>query len=401
MLIVTDHCTRYAQAYPSKTQTALATAKLLWNNFIIHYGFPKKIISDQGCNFESELIANLYEVAGVQKLRTSPYHPQTNGQYERFNSTLLNMLGTLTPGQKKDWKTYVPAMVHAYNCTRNTATGYSPYYLLFGREPRLPIDVEFGLKRGNQQGPPCNSNYVTKLRRRLRFAHKKAKQVASRQQARHKGLYDRRCNEAALGIGDLVLVKKTAWKGRHKIQDRWESDEYQVIGQPNPDIPVYEVKCIAGGKTRVLHCNLLLPLQGRIRQQEGQVMEDPLSPEEEEEVDSGLPGVPQAKAGKRLPSPQQKPNTPRETSRQDGSVDLSQDSSTSRLLPESLLTLESSDDEVYTDSLTSHTTACDSTVENLTSPWVHFHPGWKTLKQTVKLKVNSVPACPILRIVLQ
>ena len=148
VLIVTDHLTRYAQAYPSKTQTALATAKLLWNN---------KIISDQGCNFESELIANLCEVAGIQMLRTIPYHPQTNGQCERFNSTLLNMLGTLTPEQKKDWKTYVPAMVHAYNCTRNTATGYSPYYLLFGREPRLPIDVEFGLKRVNQQGSPSKS----------------------------------------------------------------------------------------------------------------------------------------------------------------------------------------------------------------------------------------------------
>ena len=62
----------YVQAYPSKTQTALATAKLLWNNFIIHYNFPTKIISDQGCNFESKLIANLCQVPGVQKLRTSP-----------------------------------------------------------------------------------------------------------------------------------------------------------------------------------------------------------------------------------------------------------------------------------------------------------------------------------------
>ena len=280
----------------------------------------------------------------------------------------------MTPEQKKDWKTYVPAMVHAYNCTRNTATGYSPYYLLFGRKPRLPIDVEFGLKRGNQQGPPSKSTYVTQLRRRLRFAHKKAKQVAGRQQARHKGLYDRRCKGTALGIGDLVLVKKTAWKGRHKIQDRWESDEYQVIGQPTPGIPVYEGKCIAGAKTRMLHHNLLLPLQGGIRQQGRQVVEDPLGPEEEEEEeeeDSGLPGVPQApqvKAGMRPASPQQKPTQPREASRQDASVDLSKDSSTSRLLPESILTLESSDDEVYTDSLTSHTTASDSTIGNLTSP---------------------------------
>ena len=101
VLIVTDHFTRYAQAYPSKTQTALATAKLLWNNFKVHYSFPTKIISDQGCNFESELIANLCHVAGVQKLRTSPYHQQTNGQCEQFNGALLNMLGTLAPEQKR------------------------------------------------------------------------------------------------------------------------------------------------------------------------------------------------------------------------------------------------------------------------------------------------------------
>ena len=80
VLVITDHFTRYAQAFPSKTQKALATAKLLWNNFILHYGFPEKIITDQGRNFESELIGHLCQLAGVQNLRTSPYHPQTNGQ---------------------------------------------------------------------------------------------------------------------------------------------------------------------------------------------------------------------------------------------------------------------------------------------------------------------------------
>ena len=103
-----------------------------------------------------------------------------------------------------------------------------------------------------------------------------------------------RCRGAALDIGDLVLVKKTAWKGKHKIQDRWESDEYQVIEQPTPGIPVYKVKCIAGGRSRVLHHNLLLPLQGRLRQSEGQVGIDTPYPEEEEEEDSRLPGAPQA-----------------------------------------------------------------------------------------------------------
>ena len=77
VLVITDHFISYAQAFPSKTQTALATTKLLLNNFILHYGFPSKVIIDLGRNFESELIENLCQLAGVKKLKTSPYHPQT------------------------------------------------------------------------------------------------------------------------------------------------------------------------------------------------------------------------------------------------------------------------------------------------------------------------------------
>ena len=80
VFVIKDHFTRYAQAFLSKIQTALPTAKLLWNNFILHYGFPSKIITDQSRNFESQLLENLCQVAGIKKLRTSPYHPQTNGQ---------------------------------------------------------------------------------------------------------------------------------------------------------------------------------------------------------------------------------------------------------------------------------------------------------------------------------
>ena len=130
------------------------------------------------------------------------------------------MLGTLTPEQKKDWKSHVPALVQAYNCTRNAATGFSPYYLLFGRKPQLPVDVEFDLHRGSQKGSLCESSYVSQLRR-LKFAYNKAKQMTKRQQAKHRELYDQKCRGAELEVGDLVLVKQTAWKGRHKIQDKW------------------------------------------------------------------------------------------------------------------------------------------------------------------------------------
>ena len=181
--------------------------KLLWNSFILHYGFPSKIITDQGRNFESELIENLCQVAGVKKLRTSPYHPQTNRQCEWFNCTLLNMLGTLIPEQERDWNSHVPTLVHAYNCTRNAATGLSLHYLLFGREPRLPVDVEFELQRESQKGYPGESNYISQQKRRLKFAHKKTKHMAKRQQAKHRELYDQKCRGAELEVGDLVPVK--------------------------------------------------------------------------------------------------------------------------------------------------------------------------------------------------
>ena len=99
-------------------------------------------------------------------------------------------------------------------------------------------------------------------------------------------------------MGDLVLVKQTAWKGRHKIQDRWESGEYQVVDQSTPGVPIYSVKSVAGGKTRVLHRNLLLPLQGRVRQLGGSVEEGITVSDEEEEGGGVMPKVARASKGR-------------------------------------------------------------------------------------------------------
>ena len=138
VLVVTDHFTRYAQVYVTRTQTTQTTAETLWDKFIVHYGLPKKILSDQGQNSESQLVADLYTLMGVQKIQTSLYHPQINGQHERFNSTLINMLGTLPPEKKSEWKSHIGTLVHAYNCTQNSAMGFSLYYLMYVRQPHLP-----------------------------------------------------------------------------------------------------------------------------------------------------------------------------------------------------------------------------------------------------------------------
>ena len=260
VLVITDHFTRYALAYPSKTQTAQATARILWDNFICHYGFPEKFISDQGRNFESDLIKELCKIAGVKKLHTTPYHPQGNGQCERFNSTLCNMLGTLSEEEKSDWKSYLGCMTHAYNCTKHASTTYSPYYLMFGKHPRLPIDVEFGLPKSNSGDNSSKSRYVQKLRRRLNYAFQKATKVANQQANKYKSSYDKSIKGPQLQEKDLVLVKIVAHKGRHKLQDKWEPEEYVVVEQPIVGTPVYRVQPVTGGNIRTLHRNLLLPL---------------------------------------------------------------------------------------------------------------------------------------------
>ena len=93
ILIVMDHLTWYAQAYVTPNQEANTVAKTLWDKFIMHYGFPEKILSDQGSNFESNLLEELCLLAQVKKMRTTAYRPEGNGSCERFNQTFNLYVG--------------------------------------------------------------------------------------------------------------------------------------------------------------------------------------------------------------------------------------------------------------------------------------------------------------------
>ena len=151
-------------------------------------------------------------------------------------------------------------MTHAYNCTQHPSTTYSPYFLMFGRQPRLPIDFEMGLPVDTLGDNCSKTRYVQKLKQRLNFAFKKAKEMSQKQAQKYKSSYDRKIKGSQLTENDIVLVKRVAWKGRHKIQNKWEPSEYVVMEQPNFKIPVYKVKSLEDGKIKVLHRNMLLPL---------------------------------------------------------------------------------------------------------------------------------------------
>jgi hypothetical protein len=183
-----------------------------------------------------------------------------NGETERFNQTLLGMLGTLEEHQKADWKSYIPTLVHAYNSTHHKSTGFSPHFLMFGRHPRLAIDAFLGLPT-EDIADKQHTEYVAKLRKRLSESYDRARQNARSSGLLNKKHYDKSARSTRLQPGDIVLVRNVALRGKQKLADRWEHQPYVIVAQPNSDTPVYEVKREGARftKTKRLHRNLLLP----------------------------------------------------------------------------------------------------------------------------------------------
>jgi hypothetical protein len=253
-----DHFTKFGQAICTNDQTAKTVAKTLWKEFFLTYGFPSRILSDQGRDFESSLVKELCKVAGIEKCRTTPYQPAGN-PVERWNRTLLGMLRSLEDTQKIDLRKTLPEVVHAYNCCIHQSTGHSPYFLFFGRHPRLPIDLAFGIDLGSKkQATP--SNYIRDLKRRLASAYQKASDVMEKSRLKNKSRYDVSARAAELDVGDRVLVRKLGPRLDSKLSDKWENAVYVVLHKRD-GLPVYTVQDEARtGPKRTLHRNYLLPI---------------------------------------------------------------------------------------------------------------------------------------------
>uniref|UniRef100_A0A803J7X9 Integrase catalytic domain-containing protein n=1 Tax=Xenopus tropicalis TaxID=8364 RepID=A0A803J7X9_XENTR len=259
ILVVIDHFTRFAQAYATKNKSARTAADKIFNDFVLKFGFPTKIHHDMGREFENQLFAALGENCHIQNSHTTPYHPEGHGQVERFNRTLLSMLRTLSTESKKDWKSSLGKVVHAYNCTRSEATGYSPFFLLFGRSPRLPVDHMFDTPATEKYDK--YPEYVKTWTDRLNEAYRLASKTASKGADRGKDYYDRKIHGAELTPGSRVLVRNLTEKGGPgKLRSYWEDTIYVITKRKHDESPVYEVKPETGkGRTRILHRNLLLP----------------------------------------------------------------------------------------------------------------------------------------------
>ena len=197
------------------------------------------------------------KILGIKQLQTMPYHPQTNGLVERLHQMIMHMIGKL--GEE---------IVHTYNATWSTVTGYSPHYLMFRWWPRLPVNFVFPTVGSNkapmrEASAKCVDEYVASVWDILRTALWEAQAQSMVEAHWQKQYYNRKIGTVNLKPGDLILVKADAFKGKRKIKDRWEEDTWEVVHQIATDIPSYKVTN-QPGRSCILHWNWLLLITSEV-----------------------------------------------------------------------------------------------------------------------------------------
>ena len=231
ILVVTDKLSKYAIALALPDQTAETTALALFYKVFCIYSFPEFLHSDQGRNFESALIKKLCDISGIEKTRTTGYHPQGNGQTERYNRTLLDMLSkSIDQRTQSDWDDWLPLVQFSYNTSIHTCTGIQPFELQFGRESKTLLDLVVSgpsLKSRDKSARECLEKLKTQVGKQIKVAQ----EMISKNMLKQKASYDQRENFRQYERGELVMLREYACKKGLKpklMKEKW-SGPWKVV----------------------------------------------------------------------------------------------------------------------------------------------------------------------------
>ncbi|VDI80182.1 Hypothetical predicted protein [Mytilus galloprovincialis] len=258
MIVVQDYFTKWTEVYPVVRHNALTVADKLATKFFCRFGLPSQIHSDQGREFESDLFANLCSLFGIEKTRTCPYRPQSDGLVERMNRTLKQMLSIFANLNRNDWDDHIPYLLMAFRATIQDSIGVSPHKMMFGRDMQCPIDIIAGVPTQNKS-ETCPVQYIEWLTYTLdltySFANENLKKAANRQ----KKHYDRGVKPRSFSEGEFAwrwyppranIKFGLGWIGPYLIKRKITSVTYQIQRDPK-------------SKDIVVHVDHLKPYNGR------------------------------------------------------------------------------------------------------------------------------------------
>lgn len=256
ILTVCDYSTRYPEAIPLQTTTSIDVAKALVSIFA-RTGIPTEILTDRGSNFCSQLMEDFYKLLGIRHIQTSAYHPETDGLVERFNGTLKHGLKKFLSTTGTNWHESLPYILFAYRELPHSSTGHSPFELLYGRNPRGPLDI---LKEEWAEPPSQQKDVVTFLTdtyRKLEQAHLSAKSNESAAKEDMAHYYNKRSKMRSLKPADLVLVLLPS--DTNKLQAQWQGP-FPVLEKLSPT--TYRVQTgHQKNQIKTLHINMLTEWQ--------------------------------------------------------------------------------------------------------------------------------------------
>lgn len=207
IILAIDYFSKLVEGVALPVCNAKVTARFVFDEIICRYGVFEGLLSDQGPNFESLLLKQLCQSHGVTKLRTYAYHPECNGLVERTNRTIKQTLRTLIQENKADWDLYLKQAICAYNFSNHTSTGFSPYKIVFGRDPVSVMDSLTGSVSNLSCEKNCAQDYVTRLKNKTKQIHDMVNKKLVESRLKQKLYYDRNTKVFNYKVGELVLVR--------------------------------------------------------------------------------------------------------------------------------------------------------------------------------------------------
>ncbi|KII65807.1 Transposon Tf2-6 polyprotein [Thelohanellus kitauei] len=211
IIVFTNLFTKWVEAKAVPDQTASTAARALLECVVTRYGVPNQIHSDQGKHFESNTFKSLCDMLGIKKTRTTPYHPSGNGQVERTNRTIKEMLRHHVKASNANWDTHLDTVLFAIRSSKHASTNFTPAELTYGRKIVSPAEIEYldGLRRQTNNCPTEHQEWINRIQNNLKIYRETATNNIMKSQESQKRNHDKNLVQHNFTAGDLVMMKSS------------------------------------------------------------------------------------------------------------------------------------------------------------------------------------------------